>query len=117
MFTAIGHIVTRSWPVILAAWAVLLAVTVWLAPPWPNVVLDREFAYLPADAPSREGEEVFKQAFPNQYTPSTLAVIVYREEGPLSCADLDFIEHVLTPGLKHIAKEPPEWDGDKALDH
>src|SRR2546430_8924837 len=52
-----------------------------IAPFWREVVLDREFAFLPDDAASRRGEELFKKAFPQQFHPSNLVLVVYREIG------------------------------------
>ena len=77
----------------------------WSAPPWQDVVLDREFAYMPADTPSRQGEAAFERAFPRQYNPSTLALVVHREDRPLTRQDMDFIEQKLKPGLLAIADE------------
>ena len=105
MFLMIGRVVSRYWYVVLLLWAGALPVVALLAPSWDDVVLDREFAYMPAMTPSRQGEAAFAHAFPDQYNPSTLGIVVHRTEGPLTAKDLDFIEQDLKPGLMRIADE------------
>jgi RND superfamily putative drug exporter len=105
MFRGLGKTVSRGWPLFVLAWSILLAVVVWAAPPWENVVLDREFAFLPKGQPSRRGEEAFEKAFPQQYHPSSLVLILRREDGALTDEDRDFVARVLSPGLKQIQQE------------
>src|SRR5262249_54149746 len=78
----------------------------WAAPPWQEVAQDREFAFLPADEPSRRGEEVLAQAFPDDHLTSNVVLILERTG---DAASLDrvkrFIEDVLEPGLRKIAED------------
>src|SRR5262245_15035311 len=105
MFPFLGKIVARLWPLALAAWIVLLAGT-WLdAPAWDDVTLGGDVNFLPEDALSRRGEELFKQAFPEEYFASSVVVIAFREGGALGDADKKFIDQVLTPALKKLAAQ------------
>jgi RND superfamily putative drug exporter len=105
MFQKIGDVVGRGAPFIVIAWGMLLALLLLLAPPWREVVLDREFAYLPKDSPSQQAETTFKKAFASQYHPSNLGIILYRSDGVLSHEDFDFIKKSVAPGLLRIAQE------------
>ena len=105
MFQKFGFLIVRHAPIILIIWGAVLGVLLWTAPRWHDTVLDREFAYLPKDSPSQQGEAMFKQAFPDQYYPSNFAIVVYRPDEVLSRVDFDFIEQSLKPGLRQIADE------------
>src|SRR5689334_16339897 len=65
-FQYLGRVVRRGWWLLLAAWLVLVVVTRLLAPRWGEVTQDREFSFLPGDAPSRVAEQTFAEAFPNR---------------------------------------------------
>src|SRR5262245_16242657 len=106
-FRLLGHIVRGAWPLLLAAWALLLPAAWLLAPPWNAVAQDKEFAFLPGDAPSRVAAEVYASAFPEEMASSNLVIILHRpgnEAGHLE-RDLKFIEDVLEPGLRGIAED------------
>src|SRR5947209_3955823 len=64
MFAFLGQSVSRFWLLLFVGWIVLLAATRLAAPPWEDVAQDKEFAFLPADAPSRRSEAMFEKAFP-----------------------------------------------------
>jgi RND superfamily putative drug exporter len=107
MFRVLGNFVTRTWPILLAAW-ILLLLGVWLkAPPWHEVAKDLEFGFLPTTAPSRVGEEKFKQGFPQESLGSNIVLVIERgpdQTGPPE-REKQFIEDVVEPGLRQIAKE------------
>src|SRR5580704_3570810 len=103
MFQRLGNIVSGGWLVFLLAWMLLLGLAYWAAPPLENVILDREFAFLPESSPSRQGEDLFKKAFPQQYHPSSLIIVLCRQDqGGLLPQDVDFIDKELRPGLQQI---------------
>src|SRR5579885_2585266 len=106
MFRFLGQVVRRGWPFLLAGWALLLAVTWWLAPPWDQVAQDKEFAFLPADSPSRRAEEVYAQAFPDDRLGSNIVLVLHRDgdERPHLKTDLAFINDHLEPGIRQIAE-------------
>jgi RND superfamily putative drug exporter len=107
MFRLLGETVTRTWALLLAGWVVLLAASRLAAPVWEEVVQDREFAFLPADAPSRRAEEVFTKAFPDDQLASNVVVVLRRTDDATGHLDRAkrFIEDVLEPGLRQIAED------------
>lgn len=100
MFHWLGELISRSWVIVLGAW---LLAFIWLravAPPFNDVAKEGEFVFLPATMPSRQGELLLNQAFPERKTSSNIVVVVHREEeGGLTDADRDFIEETLKPAL------------------
>ncbi len=94
-----------GWPVFLVGWAVLLFVTGHFAPPWDEVAQDREFAFLPSNAPSRQAEAAFAQAFPEDHSASNIVLVLDRRDAANQLpTDLKFISDVLEPGLRQIAE-------------
>ena len=128
MLHLFGHLVSRFWYLVLVGWILLLSVCWAAAPPWSEVAQDREFAFLPADAPSRRAEDIFAKAFPEDRLASNIVLILHRpgpeSGGPLE-GDLKFIEDTFEPALRKVAESegglasdaapPPEGDlfGDK----
>jgi RND superfamily putative drug exporter len=106
MFTYLGKIVTRTWPIFLVLWLALLAAGRLTAPPWQEVAQDTEFASLPADAPSRRSGEIFAKAFPEDRLASNIVIVLERpDDGGLREQDRKFIEDVLESGLRQIAED------------
>jgi uncharacterized membrane protein YdfJ with MMPL/SSD domain len=106
MFRSLGQMISRFPLFFLAAWLLLL-VGGWLAaPPWNAVAEDKEFAFLPANVPSRRGEDLLRQAFPDDRLASTVVLVVQRTGGASDLErDKKFIEDVLEPGLRQIADD------------
>ncbi|MCA9020064.1 MAG: MMPL family transporter, partial [Planctomycetaceae bacterium] len=71
------------------------------------MVQNGEFAFLPADSPSLQGEKLFKRAFPDDLLASSIVIVVRREHGDqgLRPQDLKFIEDTLKPQLENIVEE------------
>jgi RND superfamily putative drug exporter len=114
MFRLLGQFVRRAWLFLLLGWALVLLGTWLAAPPWNKVAQDREFAFLPSDAPSRQAEEIYAKAFPDDRRASTIVLVLHRagtERGPLQ-GDLKFIEDYLDPGLRQIAEEEGGLSGE-----
>src|SRR4051794_16625140 len=107
MFPWLGRIISRTWLVSLAAWALLWAGTREAAPPWPDVAEDGEFNFLPLDVPSRRGERLLRRAFPGHRGKSGVVIVVAREGDRRGLTDEDrrFIAERLRPGLERIADE------------
>jgi uncharacterized membrane protein YdfJ with MMPL/SSD domain len=107
MFRVLGKFVSRTCPYWLIAWIALAVGTKLAAPPWDQVAQDKEFVFLPAHAPSRVSEDEFKKAFPEEQVGSNVVLVLHREtEGQANLdPDKKFIEDVLEPGLRQIAKE------------
>src|SRR5262249_5281590 len=107
MFQRLGKLVSRRWPFFLMGWCLLL-IALWVAAPrWRDVAQDVQFALLPADAPSRKAEELYKEAFPLHHVTSNVVIVIEREPSSTDSPDREkkFIEEVLEPDLRQIAQE------------
>jgi putative drug exporter of the RND superfamily len=104
-FRLLGRFASAAWPVLLPGWIALLLLTRWAAPPWHEVAQDQEFAFLPADAPSRRAQEMFEKAFPDDRSTSDVVLVLQRKDEDKStrAIDLRFIEGTILPGLRKIA--------------
>ena len=107
VFRFLGKMVRWGWPLFLLAWAFLVIGTWYAAPPWNTVAPDREFSLLPKYVPSRQAEAMYKTAFPEDRTSSTIVLVVHRMGNTAQHLqrDLHFIESVLESGLRKIAAE------------
>jgi putative drug exporter of the RND superfamily len=119
MFERLGKLVERRWLAILVFWGIaLLGATAvhtgwfnrlgWFpvkVPTWMDVAKDGEFAFLPADMQSLEGERRLAAAFPEDLLKSSVVIVVRRHKKPIQPADEQFIEEVLKPRLEGIRDE------------
>ena len=107
MFRSLGKFVVRYWYALLAIWIGAAIALTSMAPVWRDVIQGGEFAFLPEDVPSRLGENLAAEAFPNEMLASSIVVVVRRESRPegLQEADLEFIETELKPRIERIAEE------------
>lgn len=105
MFARLAAIVVRFWPVWLSAWLLLLVASSWAAPALDDVVTSGEFAFLPADSPSRRGEDLFERAW-GETVPSRVVIVVScKAEGEqLNDDDHRFIDEVLAAALVELAE-------------
>ena len=105
MFARLAAIVVRFWPVWLTAWLLLLVASSWAAPALDDVVTSGEFAFLPADSPSRRGEDLFERAW-GETVPSRVVIVVScKAEGEqLNDDDHRFIDEVLAAALVELAE-------------
>src|SRR3954468_12219740 len=99
MFSLLGSKVARYWPAVIAAWCALLAVGWLVAPDWEAVTRAGEVEFLPQSAPSRQSDALFREAFPESYTGSSVVVVLSREDQPLTEQDRAFVEEQLTSRL------------------
>ncbi len=58
-----------------AGWLLLLLASSWAAPALDDVVTSGEFVFLPKDAPSRRGEDLFERAW-GETVPSRVVIVV-----------------------------------------
>ena len=105
MFSRLAAIVVRFWGVWLAGWVLLLLASSWAAPALDDVVTSGEFAFLPQDAPSRRGEDLFERAW-GETVPSRVVIVVScKAEGDrLNQDDRRFIDEVLAGALVELAE-------------
>src|SRR5437867_1466749 len=107
IFRLLGQVVRRGWPLLLAVWIGLFLLCRFAAPRWETFALDKEFAFLPADAPSRVAEKIYAKAFPEDQFASNIVLVLHRAETDRKHLDRDlkFIETVVEPALRKIARE------------
>lgn len=110
---AVDHGWPGVWTRIVSGETDILTMT----PGWQNVVHHGEFAFLPEEVPSRQGEQLFEQAFPDQSLASRAVIVVRRtsrdglitdEESaadPRKGSDFAFIRTDLVQGLRAIAEK------------
>lgn len=112
-----GQLVSRFWPLVLVGWGAVLVGLTLTAPSWDEVADDGEFSFLPADAPSRRGEELFERAFPQDPGGSSIVVVLRRRANRgLTSQDRDFIRDELLPDLERIADDEPAIDSIRSLE-
>jgi RND superfamily putative drug exporter len=117
MFSFLGKLVTRSWPLWLAFWIIALVATSLAAPSWDKVPKDGDFALLPASAPTRLAQALFQKAFPDDRSASNLVVVLSRDDGKLTTEDRAFIENALGGGLLKIANDEGGLAGAPLVDN
>lgn len=106
MFTFLGNSIARRPLVYLALWLLILAGTWLVAPKFRDVAEDKGFGFLPPDAPSRQAEQMFEKAFPDERFSSNVVLVIRRQTDESSLARVKkFIEDYLEPGLRKIADE------------
>ena len=108
MFRLLGVTITRLWPLLIAGWVLALVGTAWVAPSWDKIAQDSDVSFLPGDAPSRRGDRIFQEAFPEQYAGSGIVLVLTRDDATLQDQDERFIEQTLTPRLEKLTKDKPE---------
>lgn len=118
MFRVLGNTVVRYWQIFLTCWVLALVGISYAAPEWSSVVQNGEFAFLPEDSPSLQGENLFKLAFPDDLLASSIVIVVRREHGDqgLTPEDLIFIEEKLKPQLQKIADADQSADANTKKD-
>jgi RND superfamily putative drug exporter len=106
MFALLGQLVRKAWPVLLLVWIGLLLAGRFAAPSWDEVAQDREFAFLPATAPSRQADDMLRQAFPDDRMGSSIVLVLWRASSQpgQQAGDLKFIEETLEPRLRQMAE-------------
>lgn len=132
MFRSLGNTVSRTWPLIAAGWIIALiglkltvltltepgpddgiektATAPGLAIPfnkthaWFSVIEEGEFAFLPSEMPSLNGERVYEEAWGEKFA-SNIVIVVRRERTTLTEADRYFITDHLKPAIAEILEE------------
>ncbi len=105
MFRFLGSMISRTWPFWLIGWLGLFALLHVTAPPWKQVAQDREFGFLPENARTRQGQAVFKRAFPDDKQASNVVIVVNRADEELRPEDRTFIKDIVKPALVRLAQE------------
>ena len=105
MFARLAAAVVNRWPAWLLGWLVVLVVTTLCAPPLDDVVKSGEFAFLPLDAPSRQGERLLEGAW-GETVPSRVVIVVNckGDDDQIGEEDHRFIDGVLAPAIVKLAE-------------
>lgn len=104
MFRQLARSIVRRWLFLLIVWSAIFGALWVAAPSWSRVAEQGEFAFLPQDAPSRRGEQLFDEAFPDRLTDSSIVLILHRpqsDEGILE-EDRVFVRERLEPQLQEL---------------
>ncbi len=91
---ASSYAVTKYWPGVLIGWTILGLLLHSFAPSWDSVAKDGDFAFMPSNMPSLEGQALLDAGFPQQRTKSQLAIILARPDAQLMEADLAVGLHI-----------------------
>jgi RND superfamily putative drug exporter len=87
MYELLGRTVSRHWIATLLGWAVLIVAIHQWTPNWDDVTCDGDFAYLPQQMSSVQGERLLQEAFPEGLSKSQVIFVLARRDGPLQPAD------------------------------
>ena len=95
MFSRLGIFVSRWWLIVLAFWVSAVVAVVVGAPRWDDVTHDGDFAYLPREMPSSQGERLLAAAFPNTLSKSQIVLVVARDGQPLLPEDIGIADRLV----------------------
>ncbi len=94
MFESLGQFVAHRWGWTILAWVGLAVLLVCVAPRWDDVTNDGDLAYMPARMTSVRGEQLLAEAFPEDKSKSQIALVVVREDAPLTPDDLAVLDRL-----------------------
>jgi RND superfamily putative drug exporter len=109
MYDRLGKLVARHWPWVLVAWVLGVLAIKWAAPPWHTISQDDDIKAFPPHFNSVVAHELLERAFPKDKFNSQAVVVVERSDGPLSEADMQFID-VLAARLDRVEEGGKQVD-------
>lgn len=92
MFDRLGAWIAKHWAATIVAWLVLATGLAAVAPAWDDVTHDGDLAYLPQNMTSVRAERLLNQAFASDGSKSQMAIVVVRENGPLTEDDIEWLD-------------------------
>ncbi len=95
MFKHLGSLVARRWALVVLGWLTLLAAIQIVAPRWDDITEDGDFAFLPSEMTSVQGEKLLEAAFPHAPSKSQLAIVVARPDDELTASDFQVADRLL----------------------
>ena len=109
MFQRLGEIVSRHWLITIVLWIVVVVVVRQKSPSWDSVTHDGDLAYMPAEMPSVQGEQLLEQAFPDGRSKSEVIIVFSRDDRVVDQADWETIKSFLCRmknllGASHFAQ-------------
>lgn len=103
MSRRLAGLVVAGWPLVLLAWAGIVAVLVLTAPSFREVAIFDDAAYLPTDSPVERGRQMMVEGWPEQGMARSVTVAFVREDGELGRADAQAVRGV----ERWLAEESP----------
>ncbi|HUY87726.1 MAG TPA: MMPL family transporter [Pirellulales bacterium] len=94
MYERLGRTISRHWAATILAWIGIWSGLHLIAPRWDDVTRDGDLAYLPAEMVSVQGERLLNAAFPQIRSKSQMAVVLARDEEPLTSADWEAVHRL-----------------------
>lgn len=116
MFAFLANLAIRRGWVIVLGWAALVIGLYQIAPPWEQVSKDDNVRFFPAGYPSVVGQELLEAGFPSETASSQLVLIFERRGGPLTDADLSYVDAVAR-GLNQVRESFPKLNIKKLDTH
>ncbi len=107
MSARLGTAVSRRWGWVLLFWAILVAGIHWVAPRWDEVTHDGDFAYLPEQMTSVQGEKLLDAAFPDVLSKSQVVLVVSRDKGPLEADDVKVADRLVARFAPRVNEAGP----------
>ncbi|MCA9038812.1 MAG: MMPL family transporter [Planctomycetaceae bacterium] len=88
-------------------WVASFLLLAQFAPPFKSVLREGEFAFLPPDSPSLEGERLLAEAFPQIKTASQVVIVANRNSNgeELRKEDKTFLTEKLVPRLEELVSD------------
>lgn len=83
-----SRLVTRYWPVVIAAWLGVAVLLHNIAPRWDSIAADGDLTFLPDSVPSAVGQRAVAAAFPGALARSQLIFLCATQADELSTGDL-----------------------------
>ncbi len=83
-----SYAITKYWPAVLLGWLAIGVALQWIAPRWDSVAKDGDFAYMPANMPSLQGQAYLDAGFPENRVKSQVAIVLARPQSELHEGDL-----------------------------
>jgi putative drug exporter of the RND superfamily len=84
----VARFITQYWIWVILFWVGLAVGLRSIAPSWESIAQDGDLQFLPADLPSRVGQQLLEEGFPKHRARSQLVIVFAREEKSLQQLDL-----------------------------
>jgi RND superfamily putative drug exporter len=96
MFHSLGRFASQHPWKILCAWIIAAAALTVVAPDWKSQSQDDDIRLLPERYPSVRAHRLLEQSFPTEVFASRAIFALERESAPLSAADFELVDHLVT---------------------
>ncbi len=83
-----AHLLTRWWQWVIVFWIGLAIALRLIAPSWNRIAQDGDFQFMPSSLPSRVGQKMLDQGFPEHRARSQLVIIAARSDEKMKGADI-----------------------------